>query len=82
MGAVEENPMTRRHRMLKRTKIAADFGKREIRADELAAFDGPGLMESTWDELKREGLVANGRGYAVRLTPKGERELARLENRR
>lgn len=73
--------MTRRHRVLKRTKIAADFGKREIDPRELDAFDGPALLEKTWDELKREGLVANGRGNTVRLTPKGKLELARLERR-
>lgn len=74
--------MNARHRCLKRTEIAADFGKREILPEELDAFDGPGLQERTWDQLKREGLVANGRGNTVRLTAKGKIELARLEERK
>jgi ribosomal protein S19E (S16A) len=74
--------VTPRHRCLKRTEIAADFGKREIDPSELGAFDGPALQERVWNQLKREGLVANGRGDTVRLTPKGKRELARLEKTR
>lgn len=66
-------------RCLKRTRIAQDFGTRIIISKELLdVFDGPCFQDATWDRLKRRGLVANGRGFTVKLTKKGEKLLERL----
>lgn len=71
-----------RIRCLRRTAIAEDFGKRIIDPRELVGvFDGPVYTDAAWDWLKANGYVVNGRGMSVRLTPKGERELARVGRR-
>jgi hypothetical protein len=59
-----------------RTRIAADFGRREIMPREALAFAGWTLAcDAVWDRMKARGFVANGRGITVRLTVKGERAL-------
>jgi hypothetical protein len=66
-------------RCLKRTRIAQDFGRREIDPEELVGvFDGPCYQGATWDRLKTRGLVANGVGLTVRLTIKGKKLLKEL----
>ncbi len=61
---------------LRRTKLAADIGRREIDPSELVDFaTGPHLQTKTWNSLKQRGYVANGRGISVRLTAKGAKAL-------
>jgi hypothetical protein len=63
-------------RCLRRTRLAQDFGRRQIDPRELiGVFDGPRFQDAVWDRLKARGLVTNGRGFEVRLTKKGEAAL-------
>ena len=58
---------------LKRTKVLQNMYLREIDPTELIDFiDGPSSQERTWHFLKINGYVANGRGFEIRLTKKGE----------
>jgi Mn-dependent DtxR family transcriptional regulator len=51
---------------------------REIDPRELVDFiDGPSSQDQTWNWLKDNGYVTNGRGLTVRLTKKGETALNR-----
>jgi hypothetical protein len=66
-------------RCLVRTRIAADFGRREITTRELLDYmEGRPTPDGVWDRLKASGFVANTRGIGVRLTPKGARALRDL----
>jgi hypothetical protein len=66
-------------RCLRRTRIAQDFGRRQIDPAELVGvFDGPVFQDAVWDRLRRLGLVVSS-GLRVRLTAAGKRGLARLE---
>lgn len=63
---------------LRRTRVLQDMDTREIDPRELVDFiDGPSSQDQTWNWLKDNGYVTNGRGLTVRLTKKGETALNR-----